>query len=321
MTKIAIIGATGLVGRTFISEIQRLKLPFDKILLFASPDSQGKTLRVGNICQKVFALTPDLFSKGKKQADVAFFCAGSAVSKEYAPKFWSTGSFVIDNSSYFRMASGVPLIAVEVNFNTICNARLVANPNCATLTAIPALNAIKPLGLKKARFVTFQSASGAGKRGLTALSAKDKNFFGADLTNNCIARIGEADGFGNTQEELKMQLETKKILDLPRLDVSATCVRVPTRYCHAVAVNVETEKDFDLQEIFVLLKGQKNLLLQQDLPLADSVIGKEYSVVGRVRKVGEKELSFFCVADNLRKGAASNAILIAKKIIEKGLLL
>ena len=315
MVKIAVVGATGLVGKTFLKEAQRLQLPFDEMILFASPASEGKVLQVDNFSAKIHALSDKIFEKGKV-ADIVFFCAGSEISERYVTKFLHTGSVVIDNSSRFRMEKDVPLVAVEVNFDKVGDSKLIANPNCSTLTAIPALNALKPFGLQKVRYVTFQSASGAGRRGLQFFKDGNADFFGGELKTNCIPKIGDFDCLGNTQEELKMQAETKKILQLPYLDVSATCVRVPIEYCHAVAVEVELKKDFCVAEILSAFEKQANLKVAKGLPLTQEVKDKEYSVVGRIRKTGERELSFFCVADNLCKGASSNAILIAKKIIK-----
>lgn len=323
MVKIAVVGATGLVGRTFLAEAQRLKLPFSQVVLLASPESRGKILTVGNVRGCVRAVEEKSF----EGVDIAFFCAGSKVSEIFAPVAVGSGARVVDNSSFFRTREDVPLVAVEVNFCDVGQSPLIANPNCSTLTAIPALNALKPFGLKRVEYVTFQSASGGGRRGLQALSSEcDKGgmggsggdgFFGADLRVNCIPKIGEFCADGYTQEEIKMQKETQKILHLPHLEVSATCVRVPLQYCHAVSVSVELQEDFCLQEIFCAFKEQEGLVVEQDMPLAQKVFGKEYSVVGRIRKKGARGLNFFCVADNLRKGASSNAVLIAKKTLQR----
>lgn len=322
MTKIAIVGATGLVGRAVIEDVERLNLPYCDAVLLATEKSQGKKLTLRQKEYAVKKLTEESFDG----VDIALFCAGSEVSKKYAPIAVKKGVTVVDNSSFFRMQKDVPLVASEINFDDVKDSKLIANPNCSTLTAIFALNALKPFGLKSVRYTTFQSASGAGKSGLDDLErtrrGDKRQFFCADVSKNVIAKIGEFLPNGYTQEEEKMQKETQKILHLPNLMVSATCVRVPVFYCHAVSVSVELERKFDLKDIKVALKRAQNVVLTdednfENFPLADNATKSEKTFVGRVRydSASSNGVVFFCVADNLYLGASSNAVKIAKQIL------
>lgn len=323
MTKIAIVGATGLVGRAVLEDIERLNLPFCDAVLLATEKSQGKKLMLQKKEYTIKKLTEQSFDG----VNIALFCAGSEVSKIYAPIAAQKGVTVVDNSSFFRMQKDVPLVASEINFDDVKDSKIIANPNCSTLTAIFALNALKPFGLKSVRYTTFQSASGAGKNGLDDLARTQRGgkcrFFCADVSRNVIAKIGGFLQNGYTQEEEKMQKETQKILHLPDLRVSATCVRVPVPYCHAVSVSVELERGFDLKDINEALKAAQNVVLTdednfENFPLADIAVKSEKTFVGRVRydTASLNGVVFFCVADNLYLGASSNAVKIAKQICQ-----
>jgi aspartate-semialdehyde dehydrogenase len=319
---LAIVGATGLVGRTFIKVIEEYNLNFDNIILLASKKSQGKELDFFGKKIKVQELTENSF----KDVDIALFSAGSEVSRIYAPIAKNNGATVVDNSSFFRMFDDVPLVVPEINKEDIGSAKIIANPNCSTITAVIALNAIKHLGLLSVRYTTFQAVSGAGQKGLRdledTLSGKEPSYFNANISQTCIPQIDEfADG-GFTKEEIKMAKETRKILHLPGLRVSATCVRVPVPNSHAVAVAVELKENFEIEDIYSAFSKAEGLKLIDEpinrlYPLSTIANGSDLTYVGRIRRdtASENGLLFYCVADNLRKGAASNAVQIAQYLM------
>ena len=315
MTKIAVVGATGLVGQVFLREIERLKLPYDELVLLASKSSHGKKVFVGDYQHTVQTLTKDAFGG----VDIAFFCAGSKVSRDFVNYALDSGARVIDNSSFFRQRPKVPLVAVEVNFDDAKGSRLIANPNCSTLAMIPLLNALKPLGLQSVECVSFQSVSGCGRRGLMALGDVNlsKQIFFGDITKNCIPRIGDFCEDDYTEEEVKMQKETQKILHLPNLKVGATCVRVPVEFCHGVSLSIKLTNAFELKQIYELINNQSGLKLGDKVVLGQDALNKEFSVVGRIRRSNTQKngINCFVVADNLYKGASSNAVLIAKRLL------
>ena len=321
---LAIVGATGLVGRTFIKVIEEYNLKFDNIILLASKKSQGKELEFFDKKIKVQELTENSFT----DIDIALFSAGSEVSRIYAPIAKTCGATVIDNSSFFRMYFNVPLVVPEINLEDIGSAKLIANPNCSTITAVIALNAIKHLGLSSVRYTTFQAVSGAGQKGLTdlnnTLSGKKALYFNADISKTCIPQIDDFTDGGYTKEEVKMANETRKILHMPHLKVSSTCVRVPVPNSHAVAVAVELSNRFDLEDVYNAFFNAKGLNVIDEpqkrlYPLSTIANGSDLTYVGRIRRdtASQNGLLFYCVADNLRKGAASNAVQIAQYLINK----
>ena len=324
---LSVVGATGLVGRTFLSEIARKKIKYDKINLYASAKSDGKTLFLKGKKLKVKALT-ESFEAG----DYVLLSAGGEVSKKYVPLALKQGATVIDNSGFWRMHKDVPLVIPEVNFCDVGGGRLIANPNCSTACVIAAVNALKKWGVKSLRYVTFQSVSGAGRAGLKDLRRCQKGkapaFFAHNIAKTCIPQIGDFCKNGYTVEERKMINETRKILHIDKLPVSATCVRVPVPYCHAAAVFAELDLPFQLSAIRRAFFEAEGLTLADDTtnnlyPLFDSARFSEKSFVGRIRKdaASKNGVTFYCVADNLYKGAASNAVEILKRLVDaKGLL-
>ena len=319
MTKIAVVGATGLVGRAFLREIKRQGLVFDDAVLLASEKSAGK--------KTVFCGREYVVEKTQKNSfkgvDIALFCAGSSVSKEFVPFALDSGAKVVDNSSFFRMKQDVPLVCSKINLMQAKGKSLVANPNCSTLAVLPAVASLKKFGLKCVRYATYQSVSGAGKKGLEDFFGTKKGFppryFCADVSKNCIALIGEVLPDFYTEEERKMQMETQKILGLPSLGVSATCVRVPVAFCHSVCCWVETLLPIGIKDATTAFLAQNGVILAQNgLPLASGAKGKSETFVGRVRKddACQNGITFFCVADNLFNGAASNAVEIARFLLE-----
>jgi len=259
----------------------------------------------------------------------ALFSAGAAISKEYAKEFVSNGTTVIDNSSAFRMDADVPLIVPEVNFEVIKDSKLIANPNCSTIQAVLPLSVLKDnYGIKRIIYSTYQAVSGAGKKGIDDLIQTSYGFkeskFPHKIYNNCIPHIDTFEEDGYTKEEHKMINETRKILNTPNLPVTATCVRVPVMNCHSESICVELEKDFDIQELKQQLSINDGIVLLDDTkfniyPLNAFANDKDEVFVGRVRRdySVENGINFWCVSDNIRKGAASNAVQILEKLLDK----
>lgn len=323
---VAVVGATGLVGRTFLELAEKSDFPFGELRLFASPQSEGKTLRFRGEDLPVLAADRESF----RNTDFVFFFAGREVSAEYVPVAAENGAIAIDNSSRFRMEREVPLIVPEINFSDYRGAeRKIANPNCSTIQAVLPLAAIaREFGLKSVSYVTFQAVSGSGQRGINDLSrtraGETPSFYPYAIEKTCIPQIGDFDAEGNSEEERKMRDETRKILHLPDLPVSATCVRVPVENAHAVCVSAETELFCSAEEARKAIAAQKGCVIVDDparslYPVSILASGRNEVFVGRIRRneAKKKGILFYCVADNLRRGAAYNALLIAEKIVER----
>ena len=324
---IAIVGATGLVGQTVLKVLEEKNLTDFKYELLASKRSQGKKIRFMNKEYEVEELTPNTFDK---KIDYAIFVAGSEISKEYARLAVQKGTIVIDNSSYFRMDEDVPLVVPEVNPENIKKHRgIIANPNCSTIQAVVAL---KPLDdkykIKRIVYSTYQAVSGAGSKGIKDLENTLKGLknekFPYPIANNCIPQIDSFTANGYTKEEMKMINETRKILNNPQMKITATTVRVPILNSHSESINVEFEKDFEIEELKTLLSNSPSIVLQDDIskevyPLAVATTGKDEVYVGRIRRDDsiESGINMWVVADNIRKGAASNAVQILELLINK----
>ena len=325
--KLAIVGATGLVGRTALKVLEEKNLPNFEYKLFCSKKSAGTKLHFLGKDYIAEELVDTSFDEG---FDFAIFSAGGSVSKHFAPIAASKGCIVIDNSSAFRMDKDVPLVVPEVNPEDIeWNKGIIANPNCSTIQAVVAL---KPLDekyrIKRIVYSTYQACSGAGIKGLEDLlnKASEGNLqkFAHPIFNNCLPHIDVFEEDGYTKEEHKMINETKKILHNDKLAVTATTVRVPVENSHSESINIEFENDFDLHELIDLLKNAPGVIVQDDIskniyPLASNSNGHDEVFVGRIRRdySNPNSLNMWVVADNIRKGAASNAIQILQKIIEK----
>ena len=324
---IAIVGATGLVGQTVLQVLEEKNLTDFKYELLASKRSQGKKIRFMNKEYEVEELTQNTFDK---KIDYAIFVAGSEISKEYARLAVQKGTIVIDNSSYFRMDEDVPLVVPEVNPEDIKKHRgIIANPNCSTIQAVVAL---KPLDdkykIKRIVYSTYQAVSGAGSKGIKDLENTLKGLknekFPYPIANNCIPQIDSFTANGYTKEEMKMINETRKILNNPQMKITATTVRVPILNSHSESINVEFEKDFEIEELKTLLSNSPSIVLQDDIskevyPLAVATTGKDEVFVGRIRRDDSVEsgINMWVVADNIRKGAASNAVQILELLINK----
>ena len=319
--KIAIVGATGLVGRTALKVFEEKNFSNLKFSLFSSKKSAGTKLKFLNTDFIVRELTDSSFDE---KFDFALFSAGAETSKHFAPIAASKGCIVIDNSSAFRMDDKVPLIVPEVNFEDAKNHHnIIANPNCSTIQAVVAL---KPLDdkfkIKRIVYYTYQAVSGAGKLGLQDLEQHSTLKFQHPIYDNCLPQIDTFLVNHYTKEEMKMVNETRKILKHPTLPITATAVRVPVTNCHGESINVVFEKSFKLTDIFNTLKSAPGIVVQDDIenniyPISSNVNGHDEVFVGRIRKDFsiKNGLNLWIVADNLRKGAASNAIQIIEKMI------
>lgn len=322
---LAVVGATGMVGRTFLKVLEEKNLPIDNFYVFASKRSAGKKITFKDKEYTVEELTENSFDRG---IDIALFSAGGGTSEKFAPIAASKGCIVIDNSSQWRMDPNVPLVVPEVNPEDIkLNKGIIANPNCSTIQAMVAL---KPLAdkytLKRVVYSTYQAVSGAGLAGWqdleNGLKGEEPKKFPHPIAGNCIPHIDVFLEDGYTKEEKKMIDETRKILHLDDLKVTATTVRVPVFNSHSESINVEFEKDFDINELKETLKNAPGIALTDDpskdiYPLALDAAGHDDVYVGRIRRDDSVNsgVNLWVVADNIRKGAATNAVQIAEIII------
>ncbi len=322
---IAVVGATGLVGRTALKVIEQFGLPVCNLKLLASERSEGSTIMFSGREYLVKRLNENSFDG----VDIAFFCVNSELSEKYLPFARRAGAVVIDNSSRWRMDRNVPLIVPEINASAYSGGGVIANPNCVTIQCVLPLNAIKKYGLKRVCYTTYQAVSGSGQKGVNALkhalNGQNDGFYPQDISKTCVPMIGDAENMGYTGEEWKMINETRKILGAEHLRVSATCVRVPTPNCHAVCVTAEFEKTFDIDAVKMDIATQQGVMVVDDLengiyPVGNMADGNDNVYVGRIRRdlSCENGLLFYCVADNLRRGAASNAVKIAMALINQG---
>ena len=346
--KLAVVGATGVVGITVRKVLEEKKLPISEYVFFASSKSAGKKVKFFGKEYVVRELKEDSFDEG---FDFAIFSAGGETSKKFSPIAVSKGCTVIDNSSAFRMDNNVPLIVPEVNSEEIKNNHgIIANPNCSTIQAVVPL---KPLDekykIKRVVYSTYQAVSGAGKYGISDLEKGIEDYkangeeiyenignknekkldyklekFPYPIFNNCLPHIDVSLENGYTKEEEKMINETRKILKRPDLAVTATTVRVPVFNSHSESINIEFENDFELEELIQTLRNAPGIVVQNDLensvyPIAENANGYDEVFVGRIRRDYsiKSGINMWVVADNIRKGAASNAVQIMEKMINK----
>src|SRR6188768_572395 len=334
--KVAVVGATGNVGREMLDILEERGFPADEVVAIASRRSQGTEVSFGDRVLKVQALENYDFGG----TDIALMSAGGAVSKEWSPKIAAQGAVVIDNSSAWRMDQDVPLIVPEVNADAIAGftkKNIIANPNCSTAQLVVAL---KPLHdkakIKRVVVATYQSVSGAGKDAMDELFSQSKAVFTLDevktkkfskrIAFNVIPHIDVFMDDGYTKEEWKMVVETKKILD-PKIKLSATCVRVPVFVGHSEAVNIEFENPITADEARDILRNAPGcLVIDKHEPggyiTPYEAAGEDATYISRIREDNtvENGLSLWCVSDNLRKGAALNAIQIAECLINRKLI-
>ena len=269
----------------------------------------------------------------KDDIDIALFSAGGSISKEYAPKFKDKGAIVVDNSSAWRMYKDIPLVVPEANPEALEGQNgIIANPNCSTIQVMPVLKVLADkYGLKRVVYSTYQAVAGSGQKGIDDLEANlkgepSKNY-PYQIAFNLLPHIDVFLDNGYTKEEMKMVEETRKILGLPDLKITATCVRVPVRMGHAVSVNVELEKPFDLKDVFKAFDLKEGVIVKDDVsknvyPMPIDAADTDEIYVGRIRRDESVEngLNLWVVADNIRKGAATNTIQIAETLIKKGVI-
>jgi aspartate-semialdehyde dehydrogenase len=328
---VGVVGATGVVGETFLELIEERDFPIGDLRLFASENSQGKTLQCKGEPYPVHALTENCFDG----LDLVFFSSGDDISKEWAPKAVSSGAMAVDNSAAFRMDDAYPLVVPEVNGDLLPkpgNPTIIANPNCSTIQLVVALAPLaKKFGLKSVRVASYQSVSGAGRNGIEELFSSTKialegeeitksETFPEPIAFNCVPQIGRISDDGFCTEEIKIMSETRKILRQPKLPVSAFTVRVPTMNAHAEAVWATFEKDqatrADVEGALAKAPGIE--LMSSSYPTQKLASGRDPVFVGRVHRdlYDPSTWLMWVVADNLRKGAALNGIQIAESIFD-----
>ncbi|MHB8231340.1 MAG: aspartate-semialdehyde dehydrogenase [bacterium] len=338
---IGITGATGLVGREFIEILEERKFPVGELYLFASENSLGETIKFKGEDYIVDALKEDSFKK--KKLDIVLSSPGGSVSSKFSPLAAAAGAVVIDNTSYFRMDEDVPLVVPEVNPEDIryySKKNIIANPNCSTIQMVVPLKPIHDrYKIKRIVVSTYQSTSGAGKKAMDELfyqtagiiNAKNDIYpekFPVQIAFNCIPQIDAFSEEGYTKEEIKMVNETRKIMHDKSIGVSATAVRVPVFFSHGESVNIETEKSFDIKDIISILSETKGVTVADNIlndnpdekyPYQTQAAGKDDVFVGRIRRdfSVKNGLNLWIVADNVRKGAALNAVQIAEILIQK----
>jgi aspartate-semialdehyde dehydrogenase (peptidoglycan organisms) len=324
---LAIVGATGLVGSTFLKVLEERNFPFDNLYMMASAKSAGTTVTFKGKDYIVEELTEKSFDK---PIDIALFSAGGSTSEKFAPIAASKGVIVVDNSSAWRMNKEVPLVVPEVNPDDVnWNKGIIANPNCSTIQAVVAL---KPLhdkyGIKRVVYSTYQAVSGSGLKGINdlkeGLKGNDINkAYPHAIAGNCLPQIDVFLENGYTKEEMKMINETQKILSDSKIKITATTVRVPVFDSHSESINVELEKPFEVEDIKKLFAEAPGVVVLDDptnsvYPLAREAAGKDEVFIGRIRRdfSVENGINLWVVADNIRKGAATNAVQIAEQLIK-----
>ena len=332
---VAVVGATGLVGRTMIQVLLERDVPISELRLMASGRSAGTTTLVGGVPRPVIEATPEAFAG----VDIALFSAGASVSEELAPAAVRHGATVIDNSNAWRMDPAVPLVVSQVNpADAASHAGIIANPNCSTMQLAPVLMALRDsVGLERVVVDTYQSVSGTGSEALVELEAQlsahaagqplSAAVYPHPIAFNALPEIDVFLDNGYTLEEWKIVSESRKILHLPELRISCTAVRVPVFVSHSEAVHVETREPITPERARRLFAAVPGVVVQDDpatstYPLAITAAGSDDIFVGRVRQdlsiEGERGLAFWVVSDNLRKGAATNAVQIAEVLAARG---
>jgi aspartate-semialdehyde dehydrogenase len=327
---VAIVGASGMVGRKFLEVLKDRNFPVDNLYLFASARSAGKKMEFDGKEYTIEELTENSFDR---DIDVALFSAGAGISQKFSPIAASKGVIAIDNSSAFRMDDTIPLVVPEVNPDDVEKHNgIIANPNCSTIQSVLPLKALDAkYGLKRVIYSTYQAVSGSGVAGVAdlenGLKGEAPTNYPHPIAGNCLPHIDVFLEDGYTKEEVKMIKETQKILGLPELKVTATCVRVPVINGHSVSMNIETEKPFEMEDVVKTFEEFENIIVQNDgannvYPMPLNATGTDEVYIGRIRRdtTVENGINLWCVADNIRKGAASNTIQIAEVLIKKGLI-
>jgi aspartate-semialdehyde dehydrogenase len=328
--KVAVVGATGMVGEMMRRVLTERAFPITEFLAVASARSVGKEVDFKGQTYKVISMEDAVAAR----PDIALFSAGGSVSREWAPRFAEVGTVVIDNSSAWRMDADRPLVVPELNADILTkNDKIIANPNCSTIQLVVALNLLHQR-YKASRIVvsTYQSVTGTGVKAVTQLMNERAGVSGEmayqhPIDLNCLPQIDIFTDNGYTKEELKMTNETVKIMRDPQIRLTATTVRVPVMGGHSEAVNVEFEEEFDLAELRALLAKTPGVVVEDEpkagvYPMPINSHNRDEVFVGRLRRdeTQPRTLNMWVVADNLRKGAATNAVQIAEYLVEKGLV-
>ena len=335
--RVAVVGATGAVGSTILGVMRERGFPADEVVPFASERSAGRRIDFGEQMLTVQALSDESI----RGFDLALFSAGGSRSEEWAPRFVEAGAVVVDNSSFWRMHDDVPLVVSEVNPDALDSHRgIVANPNCSTMQMVVALKPIlDAVGIERLVISTYQSVSGTGQRAVEELENQTRSIIEAKelaaptvyphrIAFNVLPQVETfKDGDDYTTEERKMMAETRKILAAPEIGVSATCVRVPVYTGHSESINVQTRDPLSPEECRQLLAEAPGVIVLDNpgdgiYPLAIDAAGRDEVFVGRIRRDGSHErcLNLWVVGDNLRKGAATNAVQVAELLHERNLL-
>ena len=328
--KLAVVGATGMVGEVMLQVLSERNFPYTELIPVASKKSVGKKVFCGGKSHKVVGLDTAVSSK----PDIALFSAGGSISLEWAPKFADSGAVVIDNSSAWRMDSSKKLIIPEINANKLtASDKIIANPNCSTIQMLVALAPLQEnYGIKRIVVSTYQSITGTGVKAVQQLENEYKSKIGEmaypyPIHRNALPHCDVFMDNGYTKEEMKLVNETHKILDDLSIRITATAIRIPVVGGHSESINVQLKKDFELETIRKLLNESPGVVVQDNpennvYPMPIYVAGKNEVFVGRIRKdeSQKKTLNLWVVADNLRKGAATNTIQIAEYIVKENLI-
>lgn len=326
MRKIAVVGATGMVGRVMLQVLEERNLPIDVLYVVASEYSVGREIAFKGTPHKVIGIQEAI----SLRPDIALFSAGGGTSKEWSPRFAEVGSTVIDNSSAWRMDPTKKLIVPEVNGDILsANDKIIANPNCSTIQLVMILHPLhKKYRIRRVVVSTYQSVSGSGKKGMNQLEAETSGVhtqraYPHPIHRNALPHCDVFETEGYTKEELKLMRETQKIMGENNISVTATAVRVPVVGGHSESVNITFERDFTLEEVRELLTRTPGVIVQDEpeknvYPMPIYAHGKDEVFVGRVRRdlSQERSLNLWIVADNLRKGAATNAVQIAESLLK-----
>ncbi len=328
--RIAVVGATGLVGSKMLQILEERNFPVDELLPVASERSIGKQIEFKGKKYNIISAENAIAAKPQ----LALFSAGGGTSLDLAPKFAAAGITVIDNSSAWRMDATKKLIVPEVNADVLTREdKIIANPNCSTIQMVLVLNPLhKKYGIKRVVVSTYQSVTGTGVKAVTQLTNERNNVEGEmaykyKIDKNAIPHIDVFLDNGYTKEEMKMVNETRKIMGDDSIKVTATCVRIPVMGGHSESVNIEFENDFDINEVKELLSNSPGIIVQDDIdnfiyPMPLTAQEKDETFVGRIRRdeTQANTLNCWIVSDNLRKGAATNAVQIAEYLLNLGLL-
>lgn len=325
--KIAVVGATGLVGREMLRVLEERSFPVTELIPVASERSIGQTIEFQGRSLPVVSMKSAI----ERRPDIALFSAGGETSRREAPRFTEAGCVVIDNSSAWRMETDVPLVVPEINFEAVGTRRLIANPNCTTIQLALTLHPLEQaFGIERVVVSTYQSISGTGKAAVDRMEAERRgDFSGASpyphpIDRNCLPQCDVFAEDGYTKEEWKVMRESRKILGLPDLAITCTCVRVPVVGGHSESVNVALKSEASREDLLACLAAAPGLVIQDEpdkalYPMPLHARGRDEVFVGRIRRdfSAPRSWNLWIVADNLRKGAATNAVQIAERVAEQ----